>query len=221
MATDAGSAGRRTRADDVTARIRQAIVDDALAPGARIRQEDIATMLGTSRIPVREALRQLQGEGLVVVVPHSGAHVAQLDLAELSELYTIREAIEPVAIGASAAAMSDEQLGHLRALYDRLSRIGPAAGEDWLEADRCFHLATFASARMPALLALIEGYWNRTQHHRRAYMRIIGSERRELIAVEHRLLMDALERRDANDAALLQALHVRRTRIAFAAPEPP
>jgi DNA-binding GntR family transcriptional regulator len=113
--------------------------------------------------------------------------------------------------------MSDEDLDHLRVSYDRLSRISSAAGEDWLEADRCFHLATFAAAGMPTLPALIEGYWNRTQHHRRAYRRIVGGERRELIAVEHRLLMDALGRRDATDAALRQALHVRRTRIAFAA----
>src|SRR5215216_991413 len=81
-------------AEAVARQIRAAIIDGRLEPGTRVRQEEIARRLGTSRIPVREALRQLEMEGLVTLVPHVGARVALLDFGEYTELYRMREAVE-------------------------------------------------------------------------------------------------------------------------------
>src|SRR5262245_26158964 len=86
---DFGLAGQR-----VTDRIRDLILSGELAPGSRIRQEALAEKFGTSRIPVREALRRLESEGLVILVPNSSAWVAKLDLRECIEIYRIRERIE-------------------------------------------------------------------------------------------------------------------------------
>lgn len=72
------------------------ILDGRLRPGEHIRQQDVAAANDTSRVPVREALRILESEGLVHLVQHSGARVSGLDYAEFSELYRIREAIEPM-----------------------------------------------------------------------------------------------------------------------------
>jgi DNA-binding GntR family transcriptional regulator len=89
---------RRPLAEWVSAQLREAILNGSLKPGERIRQEAVATQYGTSRIPVREALRQLASEGLVSLVPDVGARVARLDLNELDEIYKLREQLEPLTI---------------------------------------------------------------------------------------------------------------------------
>lgn len=198
----------------VVRHVRGAILDGRFAPGTRIRQEEIARELGTSRIPVREALRQLEGEGLVTLVPHSGARVSVMDFAEYHELYRLREVVEPMVIAESATRMTDEHLDRLRRLLAIFERSN-ADGAAWLESDRRFHLATYAMAPLPRALDLIEGFWNQTQQYRRAYLHTI---RRNLETVdwEHRLILEALERRDGEHAASLQRMHIRRTRLTLA-----
>lgn len=194
--------------------IREAILDGRLRPGQRIRQEDIARRLGTSRIPVREALRQLESEGLVTLVPHSGARVAVMDFDRFSEVYKLREAVEPMAIAESAARLSDEQLDRLRELMMIVERTSDDPLR-WLDADRRFHLESYAAASMPRVLAMIEGFWNQTQQYRRAYFYTVRPNI-EIVTYEHRLILEALERRSPEDAANLQRLHIRRTRITLA-----
>lgn len=198
----------------VVRHVRQAILDGRFTPGSRIRQEEIARELGTSRIPVREALRELEGEGLVTLVPHSGARVSVMDFAEYHELYRLREVVEPMVIAESAVRMTDEHLERLRrllAVFERSSADGLA----WLESDRRFHLETYAMAPLPRALSMIEGFWNQTQQYRRAYLHTI---RRNLETVdwEHRLILEALERRDGDNASSLQRMHTRRTRLTLA-----
>src|SRR5262245_15516806 len=91
-ASASGFAGQR-----VTNEIRTLILSGELAPGSRIRQEELAERFNTSRIPVREALRRLESEGLIILVPNSGGWVARLDLAECLETYMMRERLEPMA----------------------------------------------------------------------------------------------------------------------------
>jgi DNA-binding GntR family transcriptional regulator len=203
----------------VTSSLRQAIIGGIYPPGQWIRQEDLARELGTSRLPVREALRRLENEGLVVIVPHASARVTSLDLAEFLELYKIREVLEPLAIAESARNMTSEHFSRVRGLYDTLAAMNigddPAA---WMEVDKDFHLATFAAAEMPRLLDLVEGYWNRTQRYRLAYLSVIHGGRRDgLIGDEHRLILNALERCDGESARSLQELHLRQTRMTLAA----
>jgi DNA-binding GntR family transcriptional regulator len=203
--------GYEPMASVVARSVREAILDGRLEPGERIRQEDIARRLGTSRIPVREALRQLETEGLVSLVPHSGARVAVLDYERFSELYRLREVVEPMAIAESASRLSDAQLAHLAELADV---IRESAGDPprWLEADRRFHLESYAAAPLPRVLSLIEGFWNQTQQYRRAYLYTVQPQI-EIVTAEHRLILEALERRDPQDAADLQRVHIRRTRL--------
>jgi DNA-binding GntR family transcriptional regulator len=201
-------------AEAVARQIRAAIIDGRLEPGTRIRQEEIARRLGTSRIPVREALRQLEMEGLVTLVPHVGARVSLLDFGEYTELYRMREAVEPMAIAHSAPHMTDERLEQLR---EHARRIEEAADDPptWLEYDRRFHLESYAEARMPRVLELIERFWNQTQQYRRAYFYTVR-QRLDVVTIEHNLILNALERRDGADAASLQRSHIRRTRTTLA-----
>jgi DNA-binding GntR family transcriptional regulator len=200
--------------------LRDAILAGRLRAGARIRQEAVARELGTSRIPVREALHQLESEGLVSLVPRSGARVAKLDIAEYSELYRIREQLEPLAIAESAPRLSDDALGQLRELMLQIEAVNDPAV--WLDLDRRFHLASYAAAPMPRLLRLIEGFWNSTQQYRRAFYAAIASPadvaagNLPMTHLEHRLLLDALERRDPDDAQAVLCSHIRRTRLTLA-----
>lgn len=194
--------------------IRGEIVGGRLKPGDRIRQETVAKECGTSRIPVREALNRLQDEGLVTLTSHVGARVATLDAAELEEIYLLRERLEPLALAKSIPYLSTTDVEHLWALVEVME--SEADGHDpshWVETDRKFHLATYKGAPMPYLLEMITGFWNRTQQYRRAYTRL--PERFQIAHMEHRLLMEAIERKDTVEAEQVSRTHIRRTRLAL------
>jgi DNA-binding GntR family transcriptional regulator len=206
----AESKGYEPLATTVARSVRDAILDGRLKPGTRIRQEEIARRLGTSRIPVREALRQLETEGLVTLVPHSGARVAVMDFESFCELYRLREAVEPIAMAESVTRLSDAQIERLRELV----QVVEDSADDphrWLEYDRRFHLESYAAAPLPRFLSMIEGFWNQSQQYRRAYLYTVRTNL-EVVNYEHRLIMQAVERRDPDDASALQRLHIRRTR---------
>lgn len=192
--------------------VREAIHDGRLPPGMPIRQEALAKRLGASRIPVREALRQLESEGLVTLVPHSGARVARLDIVEHVEIYRIREALEPIAIAESATRLTDKQLAELNdlAVLIENSQSDPNL---WILHDRTFHLATYAAAPLPRLLKMINEFWNSTQHYRRAHLRTFTPKTFQIIHLEHRMILEALERHDPIDAEQRQRSHIRRTRL--------
>jgi DNA-binding GntR family transcriptional regulator len=198
--------------------LREEILDGRLRPGARIHQQAVAEQFGTSRLPVREALRQLQNEGLVVVAPNIGARVARLDAADFDEVYLLRQRLEPLAIERSAPHLSDQQLQQLANEAMAMEAFATVRGREarWLAHDRAFHLGAFAGARSPRLLAIIESLWNVAEPYRRAYLGL-HPEVVELTHVEHRLLLNALERRDGEDAARVLEMHIRRTRLGLVA----
>jgi DNA-binding GntR family transcriptional regulator len=94
----------------VAEKIREMIFSGELLPKARIGQQSTARLLGIRRIPVREALRQLESEGLVVILPNSGARVASLDLDECIDTYKLRERLEPLALGESIPHLTPVQI---------------------------------------------------------------------------------------------------------------
>src|SRR5512144_935425 len=89
--TSTADGTERLLSERISDEIRRAVVSGELAPGSRVRQEELATRFGASRIPVREALRRLESEGLVTLVANSGDWIAKVDVAECIELYKIRE----------------------------------------------------------------------------------------------------------------------------------
>lgn len=209
----------------VTNSIRDLILSGQLEPGSRIGQEQLAEQFGTSRIPVREALKRLESEGLVSLVPNSGAWVAKLDLDECIEIYKIRERLEPLALSESLARMTGEEIEELAKLAGRIEKA--ADTEEFLRLDRQFHLASYRAANMQVLNGMVERFWNTTQHYRRAFTHLIGADS-WVIHAEHSLMIDAMKRRDCEGAAHVLFEHIRRTRFelernkaVFDPPEPP
>jgi DNA-binding GntR family transcriptional regulator len=215
------NSGHHTLAERVRHEIALGIRDGRYRPGDRIGQEELAREYGTSRLPIREALRQLASEGLITLQPHAGARVARLDLAELEEVYLIRERIEPLAVARSVPHLSDDDLITLELLVSQLDDLSspiqpaPSDGEDkvgkWIELDRVFHLTTFKRAQLPRLLAYIDNLWSATQQYRRIYGQL--PNRFAIAQTEHRLLLEALKRRDPDDAERIVLMHIRRTRL--------
>lgn len=207
----AGSGDNRSLTDYIAGELRERILQRRLPPGEPLRQEKIAGELGTSRIPVREALRRLESEGLVVIRPYSGARVAELDIVECSEIYKIRERLEPLALSESMPHLTDQQ----RAEVQRLAESLPAKrgdGAAWLDGDRSFHLATYLAVPSPRLLRMIVGYWNTTQHYRRLLLSTFSEHDFEMVDCEHRLIVDAVLTRNARLGEEVLRLHIERSR---------
>lgn len=199
----------------VTDALRDAILAGRLEPGSRVRQEELAEEFGVSRIPVREALHQLESEGLVILVPNSGAWISRLDRAECIEIYKIRERLEPLALQESSANLSTATLALLEDLVGRIEAGGDT--EEFLRLDRQFHLLSYEGAAMPQLRQMIQKFWNTTQHYRRAFTATVGRSGMQMVHHEHRLIMEALRRRDGEQASLILYGHIRRTRLALEA----
>jgi DNA-binding GntR family transcriptional regulator len=202
----------RLLSEKIASEIRSAVLSGEMRPGMRIRQELLAAHFGASRIPVREALKQLENEGLVVLAPNRGAWIADVNSEESIEVYKIREAVEPLAIFESVPNLTDVDIDSLDATVRELECVTTL--ESYIQLDREFHLRTYSRARMPQLLAMVERFWNSTQHFRRQFVKeTFAKDGLPFTDPQHLLLMDAIRGRDAEAAQVLVRLHIRRTRI--------
>lgn len=195
----------------VVEHLRSAILAGELSPGDRIRQEDVAARLGTSRIPVREALRILAAEGLAEHETNKGARVPHLLRREVDVVYQMRERLEPLALHQSLPHLDEQDLARLEEVQGQIEANEDVDG--FLALDREFHLLTYAGCRVEEVNAIVTRLWNSTQPYRRAFVALSGPGRRWVINAEHRLLLDAIQRRDAIDAERYLSGHIRRTRI--------
>jgi DNA-binding GntR family transcriptional regulator len=191
--------------------LRSAILGGTIAPGERVRQEAVAQRLGASRIPVREALQMLAAEGLIENAPNKGARVPRRSMHEVDVMYRMREQLEPLALAESMHDLTGEDLHLLDEIQDAIEANTDVPG--FLQLDRQFHLLTYSRCRIEQLTTTVSRLWNATQHYRRAFMELSGPRRRWVVNAEHRLLLDAINRRDEVDAGRFLAGHIRRTRV--------
>jgi DNA-binding GntR family transcriptional regulator len=195
----------------IAAHLRDAILAGEIGPGERIRQEEVAERLGTSRLPVREALRMLEAEGLTEHTANKGARVPALDRHELDVLYQMRERLEPLALTESIPHLSGGEVRELEHIAGRISADTDL--REFLVLDRAFHLGSYAGCGTEHLVASVTRMWNATQPYRRMFMTLGGPDRRWIVDAEHRLILDAIKRADSVDAERFLAGHIRRTRI--------
>jgi DNA-binding GntR family transcriptional regulator len=205
----AGPASQR-----VADHLRAEILRGRIAPGQRVRQEELAQQLGASRLPVREALRMLEAEGLIEHEPNKGARVPRLDMHELDVVYQMRERLEPLALAESIPHLDQAAVQRLAELQDLIE--ADAGVSRFLELDREFHLLTYSGCRIDPLSSMVTRLWNSTQHYRRAFVSLSGPERMWVVNAEHRLILDAIERADVTDGERYLNGHIRRTRIELA-----
>lgn len=203
----------QVRSDVIASSVRDEILSGLRPPGTRIRQEQLAEQYGTSRLPVREALRILESDGLVTLVSNTGSWVSKLELDECVEMYRIREKLDPLLLSLAVPRYTDADVEHLENLEREVAMA--ATIEEFLTADRHFHVESYRAAQAPILFAMVERLWNTTQHYRRAYAHLSGDEHLHVNHLEHQLMVRAFRDRDASEAQRVLHGHIRRTRRAL------
>ncbi|MCU1546381.1 MAG: transcriptional regulator, GntR family [Homoserinimonas sp.] len=194
--------------------LRESILAGEVGPGERVRQEMVAAQYGASRVPVREALRILEAEGLVTLVANTGAWVSRLSLAECEELYQIRERLEPLLLRFSIPNLSGEKIAELHRLAFAMETGTDV--EAFLRLDRDFHWLSYSDADTNVLGETVQRLWNATQHYRRAFTRLFTIDAHRTVHQEHHLIVHAIEQRDVDDAERVLYGHIRRTRLELA-----
>lgn len=201
------SATSRAVADE----LKEKILAGKYVPGSRLVQEELAVEFNASRSPIREALRMLEAEGLVMIKPHTGAWITELELSEFEELYQIRERVEPLMLRLSIPHLNSKLIKELESTHERLSRAQSV--EEFLKLDRDFHLLTYEGATTSFLGEIVQRMWNTTQPYRRLYSKILEPENFSSAHLEHAVLMNAIKRADLDDAERILYGHIRRTRL--------
>jgi len=184
--------------------LREAITTGHLRANAPLLQEEIAAQLRVSHIPVREALRQLQSEGLVTYQPNRGATVSALTSSEISEIYEIRVLLETAAVRRAAPHLTAQQLERAERILDGAETADDGAA--WGSHDVDFHQLIYHLEARPRMQELIEGLLRRVDR----YWLIHGLmlRHRRPFEREHRAILAALRERDGERAALLLGQHL-------------
>lgn len=191
--------------------LRDEILAGAYSPGDRIRQEELAERHGASRLPVREALRMLEAEGLVTLVANTGAWVSRINLDDCHEMYEMRERLEPLLLRMNVPLLSDAQIDALDFLADSMESSDDV--ERFLRLDREFHLSALQPVQTSVLGETVQSLWNRTQHYRRAATRLFYEDGDRSVHHDHHLIVNAVRHRDAEEAEQVLARHIRRSRL--------
>lgn len=204
--------GHRTLAEKAFAALHDAIVSGALAPGQRLRIEELAGQLGMSHLPIREAIRQLESRGLVEHIPHRGGRVTEISLEDLRELYEARLLIEPEIIARSAETFTDADADAARAALDRYARALEQGQmtEIWA-AHTAFHFALYGPCRSSWLVRLVTPLWESSQRYRMTIPPLNSEMRRKEADKEHKKMLAACIAHDGPGAATVLHNHLVKT----------
>jgi DNA-binding GntR family transcriptional regulator len=186
--------------------LRERILSNDIAPGTRLVMRDVANRYDASDIPVREALRMLERDGLVETAPYRGARVTALSAKEVEETYFIRSHLESIATGLAAKRITDSELAQLDALMTRMrAAVDAQDGPAFSDLNREFHRTIVASCGNDMLRELTMDIWQRHSGFQRVFRMVPG--RIATSQAEHEGIMAALRDHDAECAARLALLH--------------
>lgn len=194
---------RGDRAQHLAKLLRRAIISGEMPPGARLRQEKLARSYDTSRIPLREALRLLQAQGLVLLEPNKGAVVAPLDAAELRENTEMREVAEVLAIRTALPHLSNAQIDKASAIQDEIEQSDVS---EYGRLNKSFHLTLYAPCDRPRLLEHIAGLNGIAERYLSFTLANLDYIARS--SDEHRAIIDACYARETETALSLTSQHI-------------
>ncbi|MBE1527999.1 DNA-binding GntR family transcriptional regulator [Sphingopyxis sp. OAS728] len=203
----------RSIAGEIARSLAAQIVSGTLEPDARLRQDDIAASFKASHVPVREAFRRLEAQGLIVVEPRRGARVASLDKTDIVEVTEMRAALEPIALRYALPFITADDLAQARLEMAACDEIDDIAA--WESANRRFHAALYAPSRQKRLLATINDLHQASARHLFATWERLGWQDRS--SAEHAEILDAVERGDGEAACAILTTHIREAGLALAA----
>jgi len=208
------------------ASLREAILRCEIAPGERLIIDDLAGRLHTSIIPVREAIRLLESEGLVVNIAHVGATAAPISRLSVTEIFTVLEGLESVSTRSAAQRADAAGLATLRPLVEAMDRaLESKRHDEWAALNTRLHLAMAGLAGMPMLEQMLRralDHWDRV---RRFFFKGVLAHRTAIAQREHHEMLTAIEARDLVALERIVRQHAQGALAAYAAhldaqPEP-
>lgn len=187
--------------------IREAIINGNLKPRERLMEIQLAEELGVSRTPIREALRKLELEGFIVMIPRKGAYVADISFKDIADVYEIRAALEGLAAALAAERITDEELEEMeRYLVGKAEAIANNDMERLVEVDTKFHDLIYQASRNERLSTIINNLREQIQRCRVTSLSVPGRMKESLL--EHRTIVEAIQSRDAQLARQVAQDHI-------------
>jgi DNA-binding GntR family transcriptional regulator len=206
---DPSMTGRKLTADYVVEAMREAIQSGRLADGAVLKQGAIAEHLGVSRVPVREAMRQLMAEGLIQAEAHHVAVVRSLSLERIAEMYDYRALVEGHMTEQAVPDLTDEEIAKLKATNEEMQSAADHSG--WLRLNAEFHSIILSESEDETGLELVDLLRRRSERYALMWSGGTGVENRGKVDAEHRELIDLIEKRDAAATRVAIEAHIRNT----------
>ncbi len=199
---------RSTLANLTLLAIRERILSGTYPEGEPLRQDAVADELGVSRIPVREALRQLEAEGLVSFHPHRGAVVSSLSLDEIEEVFSLRAVVESSLLRTAVPRLQADDLARAEEVLTRYDQA--LAAHDVVtygELNWQFHSTLYAPAERPITMGIVQRLHQQADRYLRMQLALTHSENRA--SQEHGAILEAARRHEVDEAATLLKRHIR------------
>lgn len=187
--------------------LREAIINAVLKPGERLMEIQLAEEMGVSRTPVREAIRKLELEGFVVMIPRKGAYVAGISMKDIADVFEIRAAMEGLAAALAAERITEEELESLERILVKIGEyVEKNDLEKLIEADTQFHETLFKASRNERLVQIVTILREQIQRFRTASLSTPG--RMKYALEEHKKIVEAVSERNVELARALATEHI-------------
>lgn len=194
--------------DVVFQTLREAILKGDLKPGERLMELQLASKLGVSRTPIREAIRMLEQEGLAVTIPRKGAEVARMTEKNMEDVLQIREALDDLAVQTACDKMTEQQLADLTLAKKNFENAIQAGNlKKIVESDVEFHDIIYEATDNPKLVAMLNNLREQIYRYRVEYLK--EKENYPMLIKEHEAILDALRQKDREGAVNFMRCHIR------------
>lgn len=194
--------------------LREAIIRGMLKPGERIMEVQMAEELGVSRTPVREAIRKLELEGLVVMLPRRGAYVAGISVKDIADVFEVRAALEALAATLAAMRITDDELEELERSLVEIAEVSDSQDIEVVVAkDTRFHDIIYRASRNAWLIQIVSHLQDQVQRFRMATLSRPG--RTKEAVEEHKKIVEAISERNSELAAQLAREHIENAESSF------
>ena len=195
--------------------LRQAILKRELEPGERLMEIQLAERLGVSRTPIREAIRKLELEGLVLMIPRKGAEVAKISARSLRDVLEVRRALEELAIELACQRMTEEDLGELQKAQDEFKKaIADGDAMRIAETDEHYHDVIYSGTQNAKLIQMLNNLREQMYRYRLEYIK--DADKRKILILEHERVLKAIRDRKVAEAKEAMREHIDNQEITVA-----
>ena len=195
--------------------LRQAILKGELEPGERLMEIQLAERLGVSRTPIREAIRKLELEGLVLMIPRKGAEVAKISARSLRDVLEVRRALEEPAIELACQRMTEEDLGELQKAQDEFKKaIADGDAMRIAETDEHYHDVIYSGTQNAKLIQMLNNLREQMYRYRLEYIK--DADKRKILILEHERVLKAIRDRKVAEAKEAMREHIDNQEITVA-----